>query len=292
VTTLARVEMETIRQTPFGNVEEEAIGHAMAGRWEQAAAANAHAISLAPGHVESYNRHAKALIETGRYAEAKASVEMALKIRPGHAIAQRHLERIDKLLSTGAVRKFNGTAPVARSSSFIADRARSTVTELRNPAIAGVLATVSPGDTLSLSTEGNRIKVLTAEGHTLGNLEVRLAQHLRKLIGGGNRYEAAAAKVSHNAAAVMLTEVYRSPEQARLVSFPPAIQKYSAVRPEADMDDYRPDALDGSFSAALAGVPDEEEMPTPAEDSSHRLRAILDGDNSDDGIAADDEIAV
>ncbi|MSQ07975.1 MAG: hypothetical protein EXR57_02645 [Dehalococcoidia bacterium] len=289
MTTLSRVEAATITQRPLGNVEEEAIAHALAGRWEQAAAANAHAISLAPGHVESYNRHAKALIETGRYAEARASVEMALQIKPGHAIAKRHMERLDRLLSAGAVRKLGGASPVARSSSFISDRALSTVTELRNPAHAGILATISPGDTLSLTIEGNRIKVLSADGHTLGNLEIRLAHHLRKLIAGGNRYEATTTKVSHNTVAVMLTEVFRSPGQARLVSFPPALQKYSAVRPEADLDDYRQARPDGNQGASLSGFHDEEEMPSRAEDGSRRLRAILESANSSDGVASEDD---
>jgi hypothetical protein len=284
--------MEEAGHRAFPDVEKEAIEHALAGRWEQAAAANAEAIRLAPGHVESYNRHAKALIELGRYGEARTSVEMALKLRPGHAIAKRQWERLSKLLETGVARTFNGAAPVARPGAFIADRARTTVTELRNPPPAAALAVVSPGDLLTLSANGNRMTVLTPDGRALGNLEGRLAQHLRKLIQGGNRYEAVAFRVTPSSIAVMIRETYRSKAQAHLVSFPPSLQKYSAVRVEADFDDDADALPDGGPGVRLGEALEEEDIPRPEDDASLRLRAILDSDTQDDSLVSDDALTV
>lgn len=291
VETLAGAVVEEIRQRAFGEVEEEAIEHALAGRWEQAASANAEAVRIAPGHVQSHNRRARALIELGRFAEARAAAETAIRLKPGHAIATRHLERIDRLQAAGEVRKLNGATPFARPAAFIADRARSTVTALRNPALPDVLAAVSPGEPLALSVAGNRVNVTTADGRVLGNLEVRLAQHLRRLIDGGNRYEVAAAKISHRAVAVVVRESHRCPAQANVVSFPPALQKYSAVRAETDLDDEAYELLDRGPDEGQDSD-DEEDLPWPERDTAVRLRAILSEDSSDDEAVPDDALAV
>ncbi len=291
VETLAGTVVEEIKQRAFGEVEEEAIEHALAGRWEQAASANAEAVRIASGHVESHNRRARALIELGRFAEARAAAETAIRLRPGHAIARRHLERIDRLQAAGSVPKLNGASPFAHPGAFIADRARSIVTALRNPALPDVLAAVSPGEPLTLSVAGNRVNVTTADGRVLGNLEVRLAQHLRRLIDGGNRYEAAATKITHSAVAVVVRESHRSPAQAKVVSFPPALQKYSAVRAETGLDDEEYEFLDRSPDEGQDND-DEEGVPRPERDSAVRLRAILGDDSSGDGADLGDALAV
>jgi hypothetical protein len=154
-----------------------------------------------------------------------------------------------------------------------------------------VLASVSPGEQLYLAVSGNRVNVNTAEGRVLGNLEIRLAQHLRKLMDGGNRYEVAAAKVSLSAVAVVVRESHRSPAQANNVSFPLALQKYSAVRPESVLDDDAYEPLDRAPAEGQDGD-DEEDLPRPERDNAGRLRAILSGDSSDDGEVSDDALAV
>lgn len=282
--------MEEIRQRAFGEVEEEAIEHALAGRWEQAATANAEAVRLAPGHVPSHNRRARALIELGRLAEARAAAQTAVQINPGHAIARRHLERIDRLLETGRVLDFNGATPAARPSAFIADRVRSIVTALRNLALPDVLASVSPGEMLVLSAAGTRVNVMTAGGRVLGSLEVRLARHLRRLVGGGNRYEVTAVKVCASAVAVVVTESHRSPSQANIVSFPLALQKSSAMRPETGLED---DPYELHDRGRGEGHDDDDEgIPRPESENTVRLRAMLNGDYSGDGAVLDDALAV
>ena len=287
MTTLA----EYVQQKTLSEIAGEAIAHALAGRWEQAAASNAEAVRMAPSDAGSYNRQARALLELGRYAEARGAAEAALKLRPGNAIARRHLDRISHLQASGAVRRAGGATPVARPAAFIADRARSTVTELRNPAPANVLATASPGDPLTLSVGGGRLRVITAGGRALGNLETRLAQHLRRLVQGGNRYEVAAARVTAGSVAVIVRETHRSTKQAQLVSFPLALQKYSAVRVETDLEEDRGELLDGGSAGSGPDV-DDEDVPQPGEAQTERLRAILSRDSSDDVIVPDDAQAV
>ncbi len=272
-------------------IADEAVVHAMAGHWEKAAQSNAEALRVAPNDAESHNRLAKALIELGRYGEARGAAESALRLRPGNTIARRHLDRIAQLSANGAAHRGPAKAPSARPGAFIADRARSTVTMLRDQAPASALATVSPGDTLTLSVQATRVNVSTVDGRSLGNLEVRLAQHLVRLIQGGNRYEAAAAKVTPGAVAIVVREAYRSPKQANLVSFPPALQKYSALRAETDLEDDRGEFLDGGAPDAGDGV-DDEDIPQPEEASSSRLRAILSRDSSEDYPVSDDALAV
>jgi tetratricopeptide (TPR) repeat protein len=283
--------VEKLFPKTLNEISEEAIAHALAGRWDQAAMANAEALRIAPGDVDSHNRQAKALLELGRYAEAKAEAEAALRLRPGHAIARRHLERIGQLQSNGKVARLSSASPVARPSAFIADRAASTVTELRNPAPAPVLAASSPGDPLKLVPDGARVKVVSLDGKVLGSLETRLAQHLLRLIQGGNRYEAALTKAAAGSVAVVVREAYKSPKQAGTVSFPPSLQKYSAVRHEVDDEDERGEMLDGGFLQDEESS-SEDDIPEPQEARSARLRAVLSRDSEDDGMISDDALAV
>lgn len=284
------MELREIRAQELAHAEEQAVDHAMAGRWEQAVESNAAAIRMAPDRVDGYNRQAKALIELGRLQEARAAAESALTLVPGHPIARRNLERISHLIGSGQPHRSRPAATVSRPAAFIADRARSAVTELRNPAPAATLAAVSPGDRLRLAVDGPRIRVTTESGQVLGNLEVRLAQHLHKLIAGGNKYEVAAAKVGAHSVAVIVRELHRSPRQAHLTSFPPSLQKYAAVRPETDLDDEAVDADD--TGPELGNAAEDEEMPESHDTDTHRLRAILRGDYGDDSSVSDDALAV
>ncbi|MEX0762262.1 MAG: tetratricopeptide repeat protein [Dehalococcoidia bacterium] len=276
--TLAQLRQRPTR--PFTEIKNEAVEHALAGRWQQAADLNAEAIQIAPEDVESHNRLAKALIELGRYNEARSAAETALRLRPDNNIARRHMERLSQLTSSSVVKK-SGTERAPRKVQFIADRARATVTELERTAPPNVLAAVSPGDSLTLEPQGSRMAVLTEEGEYLGTLEVHIAQRLRKLIDGGNRYDVTAAKISTQEMGILVSETYRSPAQANIVSFPPSLQKSTV---DFDLDDERPELLDDG--SAGSGHEDEEETPVSA--PNEQLRAILNGEIGE-GVAVDDD---
>ncbi len=61
---------------------KEAIALATQGRWQEAMEINNEIIQACPEDVNAYNRLGKALIELGRYEEARDAFGRALEIAP------------------------------------------------------------------------------------------------------------------------------------------------------------------------------------------------------------------
>src|SRR3990172_6177984 len=80
---------------------DTAIQLAMANRWEEAAAMNRAILTLFPNDVDSYNRLGKALMELGRYPEAKKAYKKTLDLDATNQIAKKNLERLHALAKAG-----------------------------------------------------------------------------------------------------------------------------------------------------------------------------------------------
>ena len=92
----------------FKTIEQEAIAHALAGRWEEAVEANLEGIGLDGFNVGCRNRLAKAYLELSRYKDARVSLETALELDPANKVATRQLGRLSTLDSSGVIRKTSG----------------------------------------------------------------------------------------------------------------------------------------------------------------------------------------
>ena len=92
---------------------------------------------------------------------------------------------------------------------------------LINLAAPRVLAPLSPGDAVELVVEGDEL-VAHVGGATIGSVEPRIAARLRKLIAGGNRYEAAITTLHEGGAdlTIIIREVFTHPANFGKVSFP------------------------------------------------------------------------
>ncbi|MCH7971479.1 MAG: CDC27 family protein [Chloroflexi bacterium] len=258
----------------FKTIEQEAIAHALAGRWEEAVEINLEGIKFDATNVGCRNRLAKAYLELSRYKDARASLMTALVIDPTNRVATRQLNRLSMLDSKGVIRRTSG-GTATNSALFISDPAVATVTELKNVAEAEVLAAISPGDKFKFDIGDAIVAVSTARGEHVGTLEVRIATRLRKMIAGGNKYEVLAAKLSDSVVVVVVRETRRSPEQARIASFPSYLQKKIG---DFDIDD--PMGINDEFRM-------EEDMdeiaPQPAENEA--MKSFMRGDF---GESADD----
>jgi len=260
----------------FKKIEEDAIEHALAGRWEEAIEVNLEGIDLVSDNVGCLNRLAKAYLELSRYKDAKASLEAALASDPHNRVATRQLERLSKLNSSGIARRTSG-GTATNSALFISDPAIATVSELKKVASPDVLAAVSPGDKFKLVVDDTIMSVTTNGGDYVGTLEVRIATRLRKMINGGNKYEIRAAKLTDSEVVVVVRETKRSVEQARTASFPSYLQKKigdfdlddpmeinDELRMEDDMDEFAPAPVESeSMKSIMRG-----EFGGAAEDSS------------------------
>jgi len=284
------------REVAFRGATKRAIESALAGNWKDAAEANRQAIALAPGDVEAHNRLGKALAELGHVAQAIKTYGATTRLDPQNTIAKRNLERLSRVAASipktprrraakaghrGAANGRPGSSGAAAntrsskkagSGAFLMDRGRSIVTRLHSPAAASVLATVVPGDLLTLEPEEDAVVITVPDGEHLGVLDPRLGARLARLISGGNRYEAVVASSSADAVSVLIREVYRAPALARQASFPES---------SASADSYDQDALDANevledeSDHPRRMAADEEQEPFSEAARAERLNALI-----------------
>ncbi len=255
---------------PFSELKAEAVQAALDGNWEVAADLNYQAVEVAPADVSSRNRLATALIELGRFTEAKEMADSALSLDPNNKIARKHVDRLAQLSGTVA------TAPVASGSRaavrFITDAAKATVTELVDPAEPRVLATVAPGQSLHMHDDGVRMELQTRAGERIGTLEVHIAQRVRKLQEKGNEYEFSVAKIAETGIAALVAETLCAPGMTSVVSFPPSLQKsMSDIELEDEPLEDEEDLLE------IGDAIDDDDEITPEFEKSERLKSIMSG---------------
>lgn len=263
----------------FAEISENAVEHALAGRWESAVEANLEALEIDSDNVSCLNRLAKAYLELSRYKEARELLNKAISIDPLNRVAIRQIDRLAKLDSSGIARRTSGGTATS-SALFISDPAIATVSDLKKVASPDVRAAVSPGDKFKLVIEDSIASVNTSSGEYNGTLEVRIATRLRKMIEGGNKYEVLAAKLTDSEVIVVVRETKRSSAQIRIASFPSYLQKKvgdfdiddpmeisDELRMEDDMDEFAPAPVESeSMKSIMRG-----EFGGAAEDSSMKF---------------------
>ena len=224
----------------------EAISLAMQSRWEEAAETNRAILELFSEDVEAYNRLGKALLELGQYEQAQGSFACALELSPSNAIAKRNLARL-ALLNTEERGRKKTEGRKLTPQHFLGESGKTGVSTLDQPAPSSVLAKMAPGDPVSLETKGSTLMVCNNAPEYLGQVQPRLALRLIRLVKGGNKYEAAVTSVGDSEIAIIIREVYQSPDQRGVTSFP-----------TRGVQDYRP-LLDNTLAQYDLPEDDEEE---------------------------------
>jgi len=196
---------------------EQAIALAMQNRWQEAVAVNRAILERFPNDVEAWNRLGRALLELGRYAEARDAYRRAVELDPNNVIAQRNLSRLSALAVEAA------TPPASEKVDphlFITETGKSAIVPLVRVASPEVLAKMTVGDQVYLEIQGRSLAVRNARGEVLGYVEPKTAQRLIDLMRTGNRYAAALVSLD-DGVKIIIREVYQDPRNAGRISFPP-----------------------------------------------------------------------
>jgi tetratricopeptide (TPR) repeat protein len=208
---------------------EQAIAHAAAGHWGDAADTNRRLLELGP-EADAENRLAKSLWELGELGAAREHYQAALALDPTNRIAERNIDRLKTLLVAAGER----TVPAQEGSKapvriFVEETGKTGFAHLMDLADPKKLAQVNPGDAVELTPEANRL-IATSNGVRIGVVEPRVAARLLKLIADGNKYSAGVTSLGAVDVRIIIREIYQDPRNYGKVSFPTAA-KSTDLRP-------------------------------------------------------------
>jgi hypothetical protein len=265
-------EIDAAAQTPAGQTRlkrqlaEQAIAHATAARWTEAAETNERLLELGADS-EAENRLAKALWELGELGAAREHYQKALALDPTNRIAERNIDRLKVLLVEAGEKtvpaKPGSKAPV---SIFVEETGKTGFAYLTNLARPAELAQVNPGDTVELTPEGNRL-IAISNGVRIGVVEPRVAARLLKLIADGNMYLAGVTSLGDRDVRLIIREIFQDPSNYGKVSFPTAAKstdlrpytKGTLVREDEELeDDLEDDVEDEEIENLDRVLPPEE----------------------------------
>ncbi len=243
-------DVDTTAQSPVNltrtkrQLADQAIAHASAAEWADAAATNRKLLELGPD-AEAENRLAKALWELGELGSAREHYQTALALDPTNRIAERNIDRL-KMLLVAAGEK---TVPAQEGSKapvgiFVEETGKTGFAFLTDLPDPRQLAQVNPGDNVELVPEDNRL-IATSNGMRIGVVEPRVAARLLKLIADGNKYAAGVTSLGDKDVRIIIREVFQDPRNYGKVSFPTAAKstdlrpytKGTLVREEMDLED-------------------------------------------------------
>ncbi|MDZ4246016.1 MAG: tetratricopeptide repeat protein, partial [Dehalococcoidia bacterium] len=191
---------------------------AMKSSWEEAVVVNKEINERFPDDIDALNRLGRALMELGKYSEARAAYMKAQTIDSENTIAKKNIQRLSRLIDSDDYEENKPVHKVA-PDLFIEETGKSKVINLFKPASESVLAKYSPGERVDLVTRGPHLLVTSIKGEYLGEVTVDRAIRLIKLISGGNLYEAAITSLGEGIK-IIIKEVYQHPSQVGRLSFP------------------------------------------------------------------------
>ena len=216
---------------------KEAINLALKGEWERAAEVNQAILALYPDDVEAMNRLGKAFMELSDYEKARQVLSTVVEKAPYNAIAKKNLARLEQMESAPATGR-QASRAASMPGLFIAESGKSGTTVLQRPSGAGIVASVAPGDPVSLVVKNNSILVYAREDEFIGRVESKLSARLSRLMAGGNRYEAAVVGISDWGITIIIRETYRHPSLHNIASFPTGSRGESRTNLRQDLLKY------------------------------------------------------
>ncbi len=197
----------------------EAVSLALKGEWERATEVNKAILELFTEDVEAMNRMAKAFIELGHYADAKAVLDRVCEVAPYNNIAKKNRARLEQMGANPSankqIRKATGAPQL-----FIEESGKLATTVLRKVPSRRIASHVSPGDPVTLQQENNAMNVYYGDAEFVGQVEPKMGKRLIQLIQGGNTYAAAIIGVNDEGISVIIREMFRHRSLQNVCSFP------------------------------------------------------------------------
>ena len=166
---------------------KEAIDAALQNKWPEATKLNEELIKKYPNDIDTINRLARSLSETGDFNAAKKLYKKVLDLDPYNPIAKKSLVKLSSAKKIDM--KENASAPNLRGDLFLEDPGKTVTAALVDTAMPSVLAGLQSGDNASLSVNHHNVTVLIANGKRIGKIESTLAKRIAQDLKSGSKFD-------------------------------------------------------------------------------------------------------
>ena len=195
---------------------ENAITKALTGDWNEAVRINLALIKHDEKDINALNRLAFAYLQKGNVAQAKRWLKKVLEYDPYNQIALKNLKKLTTLKRKDSVKSADKKISPLH---FLEEPGKTKIVNCVNLAPANVLATLSPGEEVTLRAKNHCIELRDSTQSYLGALPDDLSYKLIKLLTAGNQYQTIIKGVGKNALTVFVREIARGKRFANQPSF-------------------------------------------------------------------------
>lgn len=201
------------------NLDKLAIDAALACNWEEAIRLNNEIIKDEPQNIACLNRLARALMEMGKYNQAKQTYEQVLGIDPYNVIAQKNLKRVQSIKKLDGQALGNSHSLVVDPNLFLEEPGITQTVNLIKVAEPQRLLTLSAGSVVKLQPKNRGISVMDMNNQYIGALPDDISHLIIKLSDGGNQYQALIKSIKNNGVTLLIREVFRAKKFKNQPSF-------------------------------------------------------------------------
>ena len=264
---------------------DAAIAAAIAGDWKRAASENRALLDESPRDVEAANRLGKALTELGQKKQAIEAYRTALAIDSANPIARKNLTRLEdtKAPAKAAVSRRADSTDVAKPATSLIEASDRAAEFTLQQANAAAIEKLDPGVRAQLELNPRGVAVRSLGGELLGYIEPRAGLRLRRMIEGGNRYEAVVRTITDAGVVVHVRETYKHPSlvgQASFLQSPAARRRTFRAYTKNSVVRYD---RDSEFDT-------EDESEGPAADTWRPRASAASDDDQDNSISLSDDV--
>ena len=213
---------------------QEAIDAALNSNWQEALRLNLELAEKYPDDVETTNRLARSMAETGKFNQAKKLYQKVLRIDPYNTIAQKNLNRLSSMKKGDL--ETNQTTSSIKGDVFLEESGKTETTTIEDTAMSSVLAGLRSGDKVNLILQRNSITVISPSGKRIGKINDLLAKRVAQNLRAGSRFEAFVKSIllhgeprgkKNSKVEIFIREIHRSPK----ISASPFTSKSSSFTP-------------------------------------------------------------
>lgn len=204
-------------------LESQAVDAAIKSQWQDAIRFNKKILDLDKNNLPAYLRLGFSYLQSHQLPEAKKHYGKALKLQPTNTVAKENIDRI-KILETKSSTKSKSPEINLDPNLFLEIPGKTKSVYIVNLGQKNVLAQLSIGQEVFLSTKKRKVEVRTKGGDYIGSLPDDLSRRLILFLKAKSKYTVFIKESSLNKITVFIKESKKGRRVVPYLSFPSNIQ--------------------------------------------------------------------